>query len=81
MFFVFFADYDSSSLKSPSQGDVRTIDIVKQYASEGLGIRIISHGNGVFISAVEKDSLAARHGLQVGDQLLDVSFIYYFAFS
>lgn len=55
---------------------MRTINIVKQIKDEGMGIRIISHGNGVFISAVEKDSLAAKYGLQVGDQLLDVSWIY-----
>ncbi|KHJ46355.1 PDZ/DHR/GLGF domain protein [Trichuris suis] len=55
-----------------SNGDIRTLYIEKRSSHEGLGISIASSGNGVFVSSVSENSLAARHGLQVGDQLLEV---------
>ncbi|KRZ04781.1 Disks large -like protein 5, partial [Trichinella zimbabwensis] len=54
------------------KGDVRTLHIEKRSSHEGLGISVASSGNGVFVSSVSENSLAARHGLQVGDQLLEV---------
>lgn len=48
--------------------------IEKRGSYEGLGIRIApSNGQGVFVSCVSEHSLAAKHGIQVGDQLLEVN--------
>ena len=58
--------------RKPRSGDIREIDIEK--TSEQLGITIEEGSNkGVFVSSVSEHSLAAQVGLQVGDQLLEVS--------
>ncbi|RWS23288.1 discs large protein-like protein [Leptotrombidium deliense] len=60
------------SKRIPNQGDVRIIFIEK--SSEPLGIQIKDHkgGGGIFVSSVNDDSIAAKTGLRVGDQLLEV---------
>ena len=43
---------------------------------EPLGIKIeTARGGGIFVSSVSEKSLAAQAGLEVGDQLLEVSYI------
>ena len=43
---------------------------------EPLGIKIeTARGGGIFVSSVSEKSLAAQAGLEVGDQLLEVSFM------
>jgi len=59
-------------LRRLSKADVRTIFLEKRSSHEGLGIGYASSGNGVFVSSVSENSLAARHGVQVGDQILEV---------
>ena len=54
-------------------GDERRIQI-KKNERETLGISVdVGRHGGVYITAASETSLAARSGLQVGDQLLDVS--------
>lgn len=62
----------------PSAGDIRQYHI--ELSGEKLGITIAEvsvHGEmaGIFISRVSENSLAARYGLCVGDQLLEVAGI------
>ena len=61
----------------PSEGETRKISIQKGNSREYLGISIGGSGNGVFVSRVNENSVAARSGVQVGDQLLDVSLELY----
>ena len=68
---------------TPFPGEIRAIHIEK--SSEQLGIKIkevhcgggssSSGTGGVFVSSVSQNSLADQAGLQVGDQLLEVSGI------
>ena len=69
---------------APFPGEIRAIHIEK--SSEQLGIKIkevhcggsgssSSGTGGVFVSSVSQNSLADQAGLQVGDQLLEVSGI------
>jgi len=56
----------------PKIGDIRTIEVDK--STEPLGFQIEeAHGRGIFVSSVSQNSLAAEAGIEVGDQLLDVS--------
>ena len=60
---------------SPSPGDIRQFHIDKSGEQLGIKIEEVSiQGEvaGIFISRVSVDSLAARVGLRVGDQLLEV---------
>lgn len=71
----FPATYMSDNKASPSPGDIRQFHIDK--SGEQLGIKIEevsiqSEVAGIFVSRVSADSLAARVGLKVGDQLLEV---------
>lgn len=65
------------STSKPKPGEVRDITIQKRDLenSEPLGIRIIcdeKKNGAIFVSSVSGNSLAAKAGLHVGDQLLDV---------
>lgn len=58
----------------PNIGDQREIRIDK--SSNQLGISIeYRKGRGIFVSQVEENSIASQVGLQIGDQLLDISGI------
>ena len=60
----------------PSVGDIRQFHIEKTTEQLGINIREVAgveeHQAGVFISSVVPHSLAARVGLHVGDQILEV---------
>ena len=60
----------------PNVGDIRQFHIEKTTEQLGINIREVAgveeHQAGVFISSVVPHSLAARVGLHVGDQILEV---------
>jgi hypothetical protein len=57
--------------RHPSLGETRDIKVEKSI--EPLGIQIESgFRGGIFVSSVSEHSLAARSGISVGDQLLEV---------
>ena len=60
----------------PNVGDIRQFHIEKTTEQLGINIREVvgvdEHQAGVFISSVVPHSLAARVGLHVGDQILEV---------
>ncbi|XP_053208087.1 disks large homolog 5-like [Panonychus citri] len=57
----------------PCPGDIRHIEINR--SSGTLGINITSCSAGVFVTTVEKDSLANQSGIQIGDQILEICSI------
>ena len=53
---------------------IETIRFRKSTHDGSLGIRVIGGNHvGIFVSAVQQDSAAAHHGLQVGDRLHEVN--------
>ncbi|OQV17131.1 Disks large-like protein 5 [Hypsibius exemplaris] len=59
--------------KRPQLGQVRTI--VLRRSNDQLGFKFKSHNGGIYISVVKELSLAAKEGMVVGDQLLEVCAI------
>ncbi|XP_074597848.1 MAGUK family member discs large 5 isoform X1 [Brevipalpus obovatus] len=60
---------NSKNLK-PRPGDLRYIEMIRSTGT--LGINISSGPTGVFVTTVEKDSLACQAGIQIGDQILEI---------
>lgn len=56
---------------SPLPGELRWINIEKSLEPLGIQIHCVN-SSGVFVSSVTDDSVAAKVGLKVGDQLLEV---------
>jgi C-terminal processing protease CtpA/Prc len=57
----------------PAPGDIRQVHIEKTTEQLGINIReVAGEQGGVFLSSVAPHSLAARVGLHVGDQILEV---------
>jgi hypothetical protein len=56
--------------KRPQLGQVRTV--VLQCYNDQPGFKIKSHNGGIYVSMVKEVSLAAKSGMVVGDQLLEV---------
>ena len=60
------------SLVRPEIGETRSISVEKSIEPLGIQIESGSHG-GIFVSTVNENSLALRAGIEVGDQILEVS--------
>lgn len=60
--------------KKPKPGETRKINIEK--SSKPVGIQIeMGPSGGIFVSSVHENSLAAKAGLVIGDQLLEICAI------
>ncbi|XP_058840630.1 uncharacterized protein LOC131696109 isoform X3 [Topomyia yanbarensis] len=67
--------YDYGGRRPERRDRVRRVDLVIE-PGQSLGLMIrggVEYGLGIFITGVDKDSVADRAGLMVGDQILEVN--------